>query len=351
MPVTDKLLRNLLIGALAGGAIYVLQPFLVPVAFGFMLAMLLTPICTWLEKKGIAASVAPVICVVLFLAFISGIIALLWWQVAGVAEDADQIALQINKIPKMAQDYISRTLGVSAERQLNLLKEQTSALTSKAGGKMVVAAGSILSISGKFLLVTIYTFLFIFYRKHLASFLLKLVPAQEQPVAEKIMSSCGEVAQKYIVGLGIMIATLWVMYGIGFSIIGIKHALFFAILCGLLETVPYVGNLTGSLLTAVLAFTQGGTSMALWVLAVYGIVQFTQTYLLEPLIVGAKVSINPLFTIMAIIAGEMLWGIPGMVLAIPILAIFKIICDNIPSLRPYGFLVGEVKYPNKRHQK
>lgn len=93
------------------------------------------------------------------------------------------------------------------------------------------------------------------------------------------------------------------MYGVDFSIIGIKQALFFAILCGLLEIVPYVGNLTGSLITSVMAFTQGGSSMALWVLAVYGIVQFTQTYFLEPLIVGAKVSINPLCTIMVIIAG------------------------------------------------
>jgi predicted PurR-regulated permease PerM len=87
--------------------------------------------------------------------------------------------------------------------------------------------------------------------------------------------------------------------------------------------------------------------MALWVLAVYAIIQFTQTYLLEPLVVGARVSINPLCTIVIIVAGEMLWGIPGMILAIPMLGIIKIICDSIPELQPYGFLIGEVKTAKK----
>jgi predicted PurR-regulated permease PerM len=59
--------------------------------------------------------------------------------------------------------------------------------------------------------------------------------------------------------------------------------------------------------------------------------------------VGAEVNINPLFTIIAIVLGETVWGIPGMILAIPLLGIFKIICDNVESLKPYGFLIGEEK--------
>jgi predicted PurR-regulated permease PerM len=87
----------------------------------------------------------------------------------------------------------------------------------------------------------------------------------------------------------------------------------------------------------------GGTGMIFGVLITYATVQFFQTYILEPLVVGAEVNINPLFTIIVLVAGELVWGIPGMVLAIPLLGIVKIICDHIEPLKPYGFLIGQEK--------
>jgi predicted PurR-regulated permease PerM len=134
------------------------------------------------------------------------------------------------------------------------------------------------------------------------------------------------------------------MYGIGFSIAGVKNAFFFAILCGLLEIIPFIGNLAGTALTLLMAVTQGGGSnIIIGILITYALVQFIQSYIIEPLVVGAEVNINPLFTIIAIVLGETVWGIPGMILAIPLVGIFKIICDNVESLKPYGFLIGEEK--------
>ena len=140
------------------------------------------------------------------------------------------------------------------------------------------------------------------------------------------------------------------MYGIGFSIIGVPNALFFAILCGLLEIVPFIGNLTGTTLTVLVAAIHGGNfTMLGGIVITYGIVQFTQGWFLEPLILGPQVKINPLFTIIALVLGELVWGIPGIILAIPITAIFKIICDHIESLKPYGFLIGEIETGKKEN--
>ena len=134
------------------------------------------------------------------------------------------------------------------------------------------------------------------------------------------------------------------MYSIGFTIVGLKNAFFFAVLCGIFEIVPFVGNLTGNILAALMALTQGGgMPMVIGILITYGIVQFLQTYILEPLVVGTEVNINPLFTIMGLVVGELIWGIPGLVLAIPLLGITKIVCDHIPDLKPYGFLIGREK--------
>ncbi len=150
-----------------------------------------------------------------------------------------------------------------------------------------------------------------------------------------------------------MIVCLWIMYGIGFSIVGVKHAIFFAILCGLLEIVPFVGNLLGNLLTLLMAISQGGgTNMIIGILVTYAVVQFIQSYILEPLVVGAEVNINPLFTILVLVAGELIWGIPGMVLSIPLLGMAKIVFDNVESLKPFGELIGEEqKKPGKLKKK
>ena len=139
-----------------------------------------------------------------------------------------------------------------------------------------------------------------------------------------------------------MIVCLWVMYSIGFSIVGVKNPFFFAILCGLLEIVPFVGNLTGTAITVLMALAQGqGANVVIGIVVTYAIVQFVQTYILEPLVVGAEVNINPLFTVVGLVAGEMLWGIAGMVLAIPLMGIFKIVCDHVEALHPYGYLIGQ----------
>jgi predicted PurR-regulated permease PerM len=192
-------------------------------------------------------------------------------------------------------------------------------------------------------------FLFLYYRSHIKNFILKLTDRADKELADEIVDKSGQVAQKYLSGLGAMIFILWIMYGIGFSIIGVENAIFFAVLCGILEIVPFVGNLTGTSLTVLSVVVQGGdTRMIIWVLVTYFVVQFIQTYILEPLVVGEQVSINPLFTIMSIVVGEMVWGISGMILAIPLIGIFKIVCDHVPALQPYGFLIGPAVKKERR---
>jgi predicted PurR-regulated permease PerM len=190
----------------------------------------------------------------------------------------------------------------------------------------------------------VYLFLFLYFRKHLKNFILKLVPQAEKSNTNKIIHASTSVAQKYLSGLSLMIVILWIMYGIGFSVAGVKNALFFAILCGLLETVPFIGNITGTALTVIASMATGGSSnVIIGILIVYGLVQFIQTYILEPLVVGKEISINPLFTIIGLVVGELVWGIPGMVMALPVLGMLKVIFDNIEPLKPYGFLIGSQK--------
>lgn len=317
------------------------KAFLVPLTLAAVLAMALLPVVKWLQGKGVSKVLAIVLAVLIIVLLVALVVFLVGWQAADLASKAAGIEQKISSQWQELQKMISDTFGISASEQQKVIKEQQSSSGGKMSGAITGILAGISGVLGNFLLVLVYIFLLIFFRDRLKGFILQIVPLQERPDAADTLGNIQKVSQKYLGGMAVMIMMLWVMYGIGFSIVGVENALFFAVLCGILEIVPFVGNLIGTSLTIIVTLAQGGDSqVVLWILVVYAVVQFVQTYLLEPLIVGAGVSINPLFTIVGLIAGEMLWGIPGMILAIPLLGIFKVVCENIDGLKPYAYLIG-----------
>jgi predicted PurR-regulated permease PerM len=299
--------------------------------------MLFLPLSLWFESKKIPKGLSILLCIIIFLGILTGIIWIISWQITDLASEATDIESKLRKMITQVEEYIRNNFGISPKQQEKLINDQ-----AQANAAMFSNLGSFLtSFIIDFILVLVYIFLFMFYRKRIKSFILQLVSSEQKKNAETIIHDIEKVSKQYITGLGLMIVCLWIMYSIGFSIVGVKYAVLFAIICGLLEIVPFVGNLTGNLLAILMVVIQGGgIGMVVGVVITYLVVQFLQTYLLEPLVVGAEVNINPLFTIIILVLGELVWGIPGMVLAIPLLGILKIICDHIQSLKPYGYLIG-----------
>ena len=319
-----------------GGLIYA-RPFLVPLCFGGLLAMLFIPVSLWFEKLGLSRGLGIAACILLFVGILAGIVWLISWQITDLASEATQVETRLRELIAKAQEFVRKHLGISLQQQNEFLGNQ-----AQGAGTFVSRISS--SLAGFFvdlILVLVYIFLFMYYRGRIKSFILQLIPRGEQKNAQEIIQGIRKVSQQYVTGLGLMILSLWIMYSIGFSIVGVRYAILFAILCGLFELVPFIGNLTGNALAVLMVMIQGGgVGMIVGVLVTYAIVQFVQSYFLEPLVVGAEVNINPLFTIIGLVAGELIWGIAGLVLAIPLMGIIKIICDHIEALKPYGYLIG-----------
>ena len=347
-PPLQKAVYFLLLSFLSIGALYYARPFLVPVCFAGLLAMLFLPLSNWFERKKIPRGLAILFCIIIFVGVLSGIIWLISWQITDLASEAGDIENKLKGMANSIEEYIRSNFGISKKQQEEIITEQ-----AKANGNLFSNIGATLSgFLIDLILVLVYIFLFMFYRDRIKKFVLQLVPVPQKKNAESIIHDVEKVSQQYITGLGMMIVCLWIMYSIGFSLVGVKYAILFAVICGLLEIVPFIGNLTGNLLAILMVVVQGGgTGMVLGVVITYLIVQFLQTYILEPLVVGAEVNINPLFTIIILVVGELIWGIPGMVLAIPLLGIIKIICDHVPSLKPYGYLIGSDKKKRSLFQK
>jgi predicted PurR-regulated permease PerM len=324
------------------------KPFLLPLTFAGLLSMLLLPVVKWLQRKKVPHAVAILLGILLLVAFFAAVILFTSWQISDIGKNSAALEQQLTEKYNAVREYITEKLGISPEKQKQLVEKQQSAASGKTGS---LVTGILTGISGfltNALLTIVYIFLFLFFRQKLKGFIVRMAPQGKADEAMKTMNEAQKVSQQYLTGLFFMIVCLWIMYGIGFTIAGAKNALFFAIICGLLEIVPFVGNLIGTALTLVMSLVQGGDSnILIGIIITYAVVQFVQSYILEPLIVGAEVQINPLFTIIGLVAGEVLWGIPGMILAIPLLGIAKIICEHVPPLKPYAYLIGNDKKEDK----
>jgi predicted PurR-regulated permease PerM len=335
----QRTVQLLLLVFLVVAGLYFAKPFLVPVCFGALLAMLFLPLSRWFERKKIPKGFAILFCILILLSIITIIILGISWQVTDLTQEVTDIENRLRQMVAEIEQFISSRFGIPVKQQEKLLEQQ--AQSSAANGTLLNIGSFIGSLLVDFILCLVYIFLFMYYRTRIKKFLLQLISTQQKENAQQVIHDIQKVTQQYLTGIGWMMLCLWVMYSIGFSIVGVKYAVLFAILCGLLEIVPFIGNLTGNLLAVLMVIIQGGsTGMILAVLLTYAIVQFLQSYLLEPLVVGAGVNINPLFTIIILVLGELIWGIPGLVLSIPLLGIVKIICDHIDPLKPYGFLIG-----------
>jgi predicted PurR-regulated permease PerM len=327
---------------LLGVLLIYIKPFLAPILFAGLLSMLLLPLAIRFEQWGLQRALAVLASMLCLLALVCTVVGVLAWQIADLSKDAKNMEQQVTERVKEVSAFVTKKLGVSHQKQEEIVQKQQVTSSNKISDWITGAIASAGAAITTIVIVLVYIFLFMYFRRHLQKFVLKMIDINHQQKAKKIMSSSQKVAQQYLAGLALMIVSLWIMYSIGFSIIGVKNAVFFAILCGSLEIVPFVGNLAGNLITIVMSLAQGaGMEMVIGIVITYSIVQFVQSYILEPLIVGRVVNLHPMFTIIGIVAGEFIWGIAGMVLAIPLLGITKIVCDQIEPLQPYGFLLGD----------
>lgn len=319
--------------------VYYAKPLLVPICISGILATLFLPFCRWLENKKMKRGLAVSICFALFIVGVFSILSLIGWQIGSLVKDLPLLKEKIASTLADSQAYILTHVGLSFESQSELLKSEQHNLSGLITGMV----SSLSSLFASIILVIAYTFLILYYRSHLFQFVIKLFKSSHREEASHVIQQITNISQQYLVGLSKIIVCLWILYGIGFSVLGVKNALLFALVCGMLEIIPFIGNITGTALTVLVAGVNGANlSLLGGIIVVYGVIQFVQGWFLEPLILGPQVKINPFFTIVALIIGNLLWGIAGIVLAIPLAAIGKIICDHVESLKPYGFLIGEV---------
>ncbi|MGV3611083.1 MAG: AI-2E family transporter [Fluviicola sp.] len=337
----QKRIFNVLLLVVITAIIYLGSDILFPVVLAFIFGVLIRPIDSFLQKKWRFPKLLSVIITVL-IAIISfaGVLFLLGLQLKDFFSDLPTLEKNMMKVIHDIADWINQTFGVSNLKQEKIVKENIM-----KGGNMVSMEnfGSITGALVNFILVPLYLFLFLFYRELLLGFLMKLVPQKSAERMQIVVNDIKVIIRMYILGLLLEIAIVAALTTLGLWIIGVKYALFLGLVVALLNLIPYVGILIANALSCLISLSNNPDiqQSVLGVIAIIGVVQLIDNNILLPRIVGSKVRINALASILCVIVGGSLAGVPGMFLAIPITAIMKVVFDAVPTLQPYGYLLGD----------
>ena len=339
-------LAMVLVSLIALGYLSILgKEVLSPLLFAFLFSILLLPLAHFFEKRlKFRRSAAAGLSVLLLIFFVGLILYLVASQITDLASDWPQFKQQLTTTMQDFQHWISVKFHVNTRKQMDYINTTTARLLTAS---TAVIGATVVSLSGilLFLVFTmINTFFLLFYRRHIVTFLVKVFKEENKNVVYDIIAEVQYIIRKYILGLLLEMAIVASVLCIVFWLLGIKYAFLLGVITGLFNIIPYIGIFTALLFSVLVTFaTAAATTQVLLVVVAVVIMHLIDSNVLLPMIVGSKVKINGQITLLGVIVGEMMWGIPGMFLSIPVIAITKIIFDRVETLQPWGLLLGDEK--------
>ncbi len=311
------------------------KDIILPISFAALFSIVLLPLAKRIENKTgrIFSIIITLLCSILVVALFTWfVISQLTSLVRSLPDLENRFFTQVNVISL----WLSEQFNISTEEQDQLLKEAIKNFSDNAADLLVSTSYLVYF----FIQVPIYIFLFLFYRNRFKDFLLALKIGSDLKWKDEIQS----VVRHYISGLGLVVFIAGILNSVGLLVLGIQHAIFFGFLSGLLTMIPYIGITIGATLPTILAFiTKDSAWYAAGVIGVHMVVQFLEGNFITPKITGSRISINALAAIIALLVGGKIWGIAGMILAVPAVGILKIVLSYSNELKPLVILLGDEK--------
>lgn len=326
--------------------LHALEGLLIPLVFAILFSVLLFPLCQRLENWRVPRMLAVVLCLILTLACITGLFYALSIQISNFAEIIPKLIERGNLFLNKLQTFADERFNIDRQRQLSEFRKYLNSALSEGGtiltSTLMATTGTLTNI----FLVLLFAFFFLLYRDFFRSFFYKVFSDTKQAKIDTVFQNIYNVVKDYLAGLVLVIVIIGTLMTIGLFALGIDYAIFFGFFGACLVLIPYFGISLGSLLPAAYALvTEDNPLKAVGVIGVFLGVQMLEGNFITPYIVGSKVSINPLAAIVVLILWENIWGLPGLILALPMTAILKVIFDAVEPLKPYGFLIGEAEKP------
>lgn len=336
-----KMAHPLLSLVLLLGILYIGQHVLIPFAFSCLLAILLVSPSRRLENTGMPRGLAALICLLFAMILFFFVFYFISSSIVSFRNDFPLMVQNIQQAITDIQLWLHKHLNLSTEKARDFMNSSTSNVMPKTS---VIVNAALSAVSGAFLtgvVVFLQTFLLLLYRSQIIKFFVSLFAEEFSSHIYNIMSRIRFMIHGYIIGLFIEMLAVAFAYCGALFIIGVKYALLLGVIGAILNLVPYLGIFVACILTALITFSTNTPSAVLWSVVSILAIHLIDANILLPKIVGSKIRINALTTIMGVIIGEAIWGIPGMFLAVPGMAILKVIFEDIPAFLPFAVLMDD----------
>lgn len=319
-------------------ALLILRGVLVPLCFATLIAILLNPLVNRLMKWKVPKVVAIILSLLLAIILIGGIVAFISTQIAHFSELAPELKQKSTELSHAFQHWVLNTFNVSIAKQ-NAMVAQAADHSKQYIGQTL---GTLFGIVGVIVLLPIYIFLILYYKPLFLNFFYEVFEDKHEEKVADILNETKGAIQSYIVGLLIENSIIAVLNSTALLILGVKYAILLGVIGAVLNLIPYIGGIIAIALPVVMSLLtgDGGYTTPLLIIACYAVIQFIDNNILVPRIVSSKVDVNAFATIIIVLLGGSLWGVAGMFLAVPFIAVCKIIFDRVPGLKPWGKLLG-----------
>lgn len=332
---------------------YMTQDFIIPILFAILLSVLVFPIVKFLEARLCFNRIFSIlIAILIFTSIIFIVFVLIGMQFQDIMSKSDMYYDKILEKTNLIIKQTENSTGIESKDIVGGNSLEVKEIFKRNSNKILAFISSSSSVLSDFILTPLYMFFLLMYRNFLISFLYEATSKICNKMKMRtILNQLYHVQQNYLLGLVSVMAIVGSLNSIGLLALGIDYPFFFGFLCALLLLVPYIGIIIGSILPALIAFATKDTYWyGIGVIAIFGFIQFVEGNFITPKITGSKVSLNSFVSILVIILFSMLWGIPGMILALPLTASLKVLFDHSEKLKPIGFLLGEAdeKYFNNK---
>lgn len=312
--------------------------------------MLLLPLVNLLERLQLPKAMSALLSVLLAFFITAGIIYLLSAQIIAFLNDIPTIKKHLTEHYETLQVWIQHRFNVTPSQQETLVT--SAAADIQDSGMMYIKQTffTVTETAAFIIFIFIYSFLILFYRHTIRNFLFAIFSRPHKRNIAAVITGSKQVIKNYMTGLVIEMIIISTCNSILFLLIGIKYAVFLGVFTGILNIMPFIGIYSGMIFCALVTLTTSASfTQIVWIFVGLLAIHFVDSNFLMPRIVGSKVKINALMTILGAIFGGILIGIPGVFLALPTIAILKIIFDRIDVMKPWGTLLGDDNvYPGKK---
>ena len=322
-------------------SIIVARHLLMVITLAVLFSYLLYPLVVRLEMIRFPRFLANLTAILLLFSIFTGLIFLMYKQVETLLGDLPALKSKALQNIDQLEVYIESISGLEVHKQHQWLKENVNDLFESGSRFLSVTFTATTSTLAKMFLLPVFVYYMLFYRQKFFIFLLRTIPADKKSVAVVIMKRISQMVQRYIGGVFVVVLVLSVLNSLGLYIVGIKYPIVFGLISAFFNFIPYFGTWIGGSIPLLFTLLTGDSlQLAVGVLILFAIIQFTENNILTPNITGGYVDINPLITILSIIVGGMVWGIIGMVVVLPVVATIKIISEHSTSMKALAYLIS-----------